>query len=257
MSARSFIMRSAASLLAVSCLATGLHAATVLWDNGPLITHPAGMTNGADRSAVGVGGGTIGAGAQITAGNRVADDFTVSAGSWTVDSARLFSYQTGSTTTSTITGVTLRIWDDVPGVGAVVWGDDTTNVMDDTGFTGIYRTTSTDNTDTNRPIMFVDVDLGGLTLPAGTYWLDFAFTGTLASGPWVPLVSSPTEFITGNARQALSSSGIFNALMDSGAGVNVALPFVLGGTATVPEPASAAAILGSGVILLAALRRRR
>ncbi len=253
----SLVTRSA-FLLAASCFAPGLQA-EVLWDNGPLITHVGGMINGADRSAISPGASTIGAGAQQSAGNRVAEDFTVSVASWTVDSARFFSYQTGSTTTSTLTGITLRIWNDVPGVGSVVWGDDTTNVMSGTGFTGIYRTTSTDNTVLTRPLMFVDVDLAGLELPAGTYWLDFAFTGTLASGPWAPPLGDATEFVTGNARQLVSTGdGNFNPLIDGGSGPNLALPFILEGTAAaIPEPASFPAMLGVGAIAIAALRRRR
>jgi hypothetical protein len=245
-----------ALLLAASCLLTaGLHAASnILWDNGPLLTHAAGMSNGADRSSISVGGTIFGAGAQTSSNNRVADDFTVSGAIWTMESARFFTYQTGSTTTSTLTGITLRVWDDVPGVGSVVWGDDTTNVLSATGFTGMYRTSESDNAGTTRPIMFVDVDLSGLALSAGTYWLDFSFTGSLASGPWAPPVSSTTEFVLGNALQSLAGGG-FNPLMDGSS--NVALPFVLSGTAAVPEPASSAAVLGAGVVLFAALRRRR
>ena len=52
-------------------------------------------------------------------------------GGWFIQTITFFAYQTGSTTTSTMTGVNLQIWDgppDNPG-SAVVWGDTTTNVM--------------------------------------------------------------------------------------------------------------------------------
>ncbi|HQO50194.1 MAG TPA: choice-of-anchor J domain-containing protein, partial [Bacteroidales bacterium] len=54
----------------------------VLYDNGPFINAPAGGPNGADSSVLqntDLGMNTLGAGIQFTAGNRMADDFTVTA----------------------------------------------------------------------------------------------------------------------------------------------------------------------------------
>lgn len=250
------LLTRSALLLATSCLASGLQA-DVIWDNGPLVTHVAGMGNGADRDALYTGSVNLGFAAQTASSNRVADDFTIGTTTRDLTTARFFTYQSGSTTTSTITGITLQIWNGTPGSSSVVWGDEVTNVMSGTGFTGVYRTSPTDSTSTNRPIMYVDVNLTGLSLPAGTYWVDFNFSGTLGSGPWVPSLSSPTGFVTGNALQKLGAAGLYNNVSDNPGPYQVGLPFVIQGTSAIPEPASSAALLGVGVIAVAALRRRR
>ena len=225
----------AAVLVGMSFSGVSQVQADILWDNGPLITHPGAGFGGADASAISPTGTIFGFGSQQTANNRMADDFTVATGGWNLDSLRLFTYQTNSTTASTITGVTLRIWDGVPGVGNIVWGDNTTNVLAGTGFTNIYRTTATTLTNAARPIMFADVNLGGLFLDAGNYYFDWSFSGTLASGPWQPPVSSATQMILGNGLQSLAN-GPYNPALD---GTNQQeLPFVLQGTSAIPEPTS-------------------
>ena len=118
--------------------------ADILYDNGPLVNSPGTGAGGADESilqTVTLSMGTLGWGHQIAFDNRIADEFTVSDPSgWRIDSITFYAYQTGSTTTSTINDMNLRIWDGVPGGGgAVVWGDTSTNVLDSTGWSGIYR----------------------------------------------------------------------------------------------------------------------
>ena len=78
--------------------------------------------------------GTYGFGAQLSAGNRVADDFTVTdAAGWAIDTITFFAYQTVSGTTSTITSLNLQIWDGPPNAGGtVIWGDTTTNILTST-----------------------------------------------------------------------------------------------------------------------------
>ena len=71
---------------------------------------------------------------------------------------------------------------------SVVFGDTTTNRLAGSSFSNIYRVLDTGLTDTARPIM-ADVVTVNTTLPAGTYWLDWQTGGTLASGPWAPPVS--------------------------------------------------------------------
>ena len=58
--------------------------AAVLYDNGTLVTHPGGGAGGLNASAVqtALGNSTYGFGHAISAGLRVADDFTVPAGGW-------------------------------------------------------------------------------------------------------------------------------------------------------------------------------
>jgi len=59
----------------------------------------------------------------INSGYSLADDFTVDQ-TWTVETIDMFAYQTGSSTSSTITGGFFEIWDGVPGSGgSVIFGD--------------------------------------------------------------------------------------------------------------------------------------
>jgi len=203
----------------------------VLYDNGPLVTHPGGGAGGADASALqtALGMNTYGAGAQQSAGNRVAEDVVVP-GQWYVDTITFFAYQTGSGTTSTITGLNLQIWDGPPNAGGtVIWGNTTTNIMASTAFSNIYRVLDTALTNADRPIMAV-VGTVGTMLPAGTYWLDWQFNGTLSSGPWQPPISILGQTTTGNAMQ-YTSTGWAN-LTDTGTLTPQGLPFIIDGTAS-------------------------
>jgi hypothetical protein len=203
----------------------------VIYDNGPLVTHPGGGAGGADASALqtGLGMGTYGFGAQLSAGNRVADDLVVDyAGGWQIDTITFFAYQTGSSTTSTITGLNLRIWNGPPNdpASSVVWGDTTTNIMTSTTWSNIYRVLDTGLLDTQRPVMAV-VGTVGTVLPPGTYWLDWQFNGTLSSGPWQPPISILGQTTTGNAMQ-YTSTGWAN-IVDVGP---QGLPFFIDGAAS-------------------------
>jgi hypothetical protein len=204
----------------------------VLYDNGPLVTHPGGGAGGADASALqtALGMSTYGFGAQLSAGNRVADEFTIASGNWTIETITFFTYQTGSSTTSTITGVNVQIWDGPPnGGGTVVWGNTTTNVMVSTTWSNDYRVLDTGLLDTQRPIMAVVAGVN-TTLPAGTYWLDWQFDGTLASGPWAPPVTILGQTTTGNALQYTSTG--WAAITDGGTLTPQGLPFIVEGTSS-------------------------
>jgi hypothetical protein len=209
----------------------------VLYDNGPLVTHPGGGAGGADASALQTAllMSTYGFGAQQSAGNRVADDFTVTGGGWLVQTMTFFTYQTGSTTTSTITGLNFQIWNGVPGDpgSAVVFGDTTTNRLASTTWTNIYRVLDTNLLDSTRPIMTA-VGTVNTFLPAGTYWVDYQLNGTLTSGPWAPPISILGQTTTGNARQ-FTSTGWAN-LIDTGSSTVQGLPFVIEGLADCSNP---------------------
>ena len=201
----------------------------VLYDNGPMVTHPGGGAGGADASAlqdVSLGMGTYGFGAQLSAGNRVADDFTVTdAAGWTIDTITFFAYQTGSGTTSSITSLNLQIWDGPPNAGGtVIWGDTTTNLLTSTTFANDYRVLEGTLTASDRPIMACVATVNH-TLPAGTYWLDWQFGGSASfSGPWQPPVTILGQTTTGNAIQYTSTG--WAALVDVGP---QGLPFIIDG----------------------------
>lgn len=205
----------------------------VLADNGPLETQP-GFSVSQNLT---LGMSVMGFGANGGLGSRVADDFTVPTNvQWEIAKVTLFAYQTGSGTDSTITGATLRIWDGPPGdVGStVIHGDDTANILSATSFSGIYRVNETSPEDTNRPIMRVEVETVGLTLSAGTYWLDWNFTGSLASGPFQPLVTILGQTTTGNARMASADS--WEDANDTGTNTPQGLPFIIEGVSIEPPP---------------------
>ncbi|MBL8990763.1 MAG: hypothetical protein JNJ48_04190 [Phycisphaerae bacterium] len=237
------MVRSALAVTALLCAAGASYGQ--LYNNGPIVTHPGGMTGaaaGADRSAISPTGGTFGYGS--AAGNRLADDF-LSDASWQITSISFFVYTTGATA-PTVTAATLRIWDAAPNAGGnIIWGDATTNVLTSVAFTNIYRTTGTDTAGTTRRIQEVVINMPNLVLGAGTFWLDWSFTG----GSFVPPVSSTVAPVGGNALQFLNSSQAWNPLAEATAGVT--LPFIIYG---VPSPSAAA---GLGLIGLVGLRRRR
>lgn len=212
----------------------------VLYNNGPFINRLGSGAGGADESVLqtsSLGMTTYGLGVQTSSNNRLADDFTVTATGWRLDAVYFYAYQTGSTTTSSITGINLRIWNGLPGsVGAsIVFGDTTTNRLLSSNWTQSYRVSDVTSGDTSRPVMSVVANLGGVILPAGTYWLDWQLSGSLASGPWAPPITITGQNITGNARQYVGSSSSWVIAEDNGSGTPAqGFPFVLIGNPIAP-----------------------
>jgi hypothetical protein len=188
---------------------------SVLFDNGPVYNSTGTGAGGANESVYYQGGtGTYGSGCQFASGIYLADDFTVPNGkTWSINSIDFYSYQTNSTTTSTFTGIYLRIWNGKPGVAgsAVIWGDMTTNLMINSNFENIYRVLTVAG-GVARPIMKVEARTIGLLLYPGSYWAEYGCTGSLASGPWsAPVVT--TEFITGNAIQTTDAGVTYSDVL--------------------------------------------
>ena len=208
---------------------------SLLYDNGPLVTHPGGGFGGADASALqSTVLNSYGSNQNATLNYRIADDVVVIGGAWTIDSVAFFGYQTGSTTTSTFTSVHLQIWNGPPNESGstIVFGDLTTDRMIRTAFSNIYRSIITNLTASDRPIMRNVVQVGTILQP-GTYWLDWNMTGSLASGPWQPSVTILGQYVTGNGRQFTGSA--WQAIRDSiapGSGNPQGVPFLVYGTAS-------------------------
>lgn len=205
-----------------------------LYTNGPWVTATGTGPGGADLSVLDTAAGNsiFGFGHAVSGGFRVADEFVVPAGGWTLNCAVLYAYQTGSTTTSTMTAVNVRIWDGQPGaVGSnIVFGDTTTNRMISSTWTNAYRVADNAISGTTRPIMAQTVNFGGLNLAAGTYWLDFQTGGSLASGPWAVPITIAGQTVTGNGVQFDGTA--WNPLVD---GANAqGLPFLLLGPVGTP-----------------------
>lgn len=202
----------------------------VLFTYNELVNAAGQGQGGADVSFITAPGTLYGAGSQANLFNWMGDDFTVPAGQqWQIDSVIFYSYQTGSTLTSTITACHLAIWNGrVDSAGVTLRaGDTTTNKMKNTYFSNIYRTTATPpyNTQNTRPIMKV-VDTLNVLLSPGYYWIQTSFRGTLGSGPWAPPRTILNTPITGNAKQKLA--GVWGNFIDGTNGQG--LPFIIYGT---------------------------
>jgi len=202
----------------------------VLYDNGPLVTHPGGGVNGANTSAIQTTLGLLTAGFAHAIGIsvRVADDFVVPAGGWNIATVTVFAYQTGSTTTSTINDVRVQIWNGPPGApgSAVVFGDTTTNRLISSSFTNIYRSVIGDLLANNRPIMANTVAINTI-LPPGSYWLDWTSGGTLASGPFAPPVTLLGQTSKPGANALQLTAGVWEPALDPPFAQD--LPFIFDG----------------------------
>ncbi|MFO7680897.1 MAG: choice-of-anchor J domain-containing protein, partial [Chloroflexota bacterium] len=216
---------------------------TVLYDNGPFITSFGDGPAGSDVSLlqnVSLGLTTLGAGVQFLdpgPHNRIADEFEVTTpGGWTVNNVVFYGYQTGSTTTSSFTGVNYRIWDGPPNDpnSNIVFGDTATNRFEYTAWAGAYRYAENAIGNTTRPVMQI-VGESGIHLMPGTYWLDWQLAGTIASGPWQPPITIIGQNTTGNAMQMLAAG--WTPFVDGGAGTPAqGAPFQLWGETVCDNP---------------------
>ncbi len=170
-----------------------LAAQDLLFSNGPFVTHPGGGPGGSDYSLLSDPLVNYGFGNQVSAGNRVSDDFTVTGEGWIIDSVVFFQYQTGSSLISTFTATNIIIWKGA----TVVWGDASTNRLQRSVWTGCYR--GDDLYSTDRPVMRNTCATPSLTLSPGIYEIDWQADGSLGSGPWCIPVTITGQSNTGNA----------------------------------------------------------
>jgi hypothetical protein len=188
-----------------------------LYDQSELINYPGAGFGGAD--ACGLTGQLFGVSASLSSNHILADDFVIPAGElWVIDSIIVFNYQTLSGITSTINDVRMQIRQgNTPGSGTVVFGDLTTNRLDYTYFSGIYRVPNSNLTDPNRPIMKSRVNTNALSLSSGTYMLEHLVGGNSSyTGPWSPLRTiSTTHIPTGNGYQF---NGTWNSIFEFASG---------------------------------------
>jgi PKD repeat protein len=210
---------------------TWAYPEAILWDNGPLVTDPAACSSmDASRLQTGLGMNTLGFGDQWPLGYRMADQFTITdPGGWQIDQITFFAYQsTAPLNPSPIVGVYYQIWDGPPWAGgSIVWGDLTTNRLLNSANPNLQRDSGTAPCANNRYV-FADVASAGVTLPPGTYWLDWSTEGNGAySGPWAPPVTIVGQTTTGDAQQYTTA---WAAALDTGTLTQQGLPFVIEGT---------------------------
>lgn len=227
--------------------------ATSYYTNGQFENYVVGNgAGGANTSAISPTGVNFGFGAN-NASNRVAEDFTVVGTSWTPTSITLYTYQTGSTTTSSITAVPyVALWTTAPAGAAAPAYSSTANTIVSNVWTNVYRVQSTTLTNAQRPIMAVTISWPAAfppSLTAGTYWLEWGFSGSASfSGPWSPVASIGAS---GNSKQHTIAGDTWAQTLDGTNGVE--LPFVICqcttpiNNPTTPTPqASTTSICGSG-----------
>ncbi len=204
-----------------------------LFDQADLVTRPGAGADGADVSAMYGGQGNYGYNAHATVSDMdhsywIADDFTLTAAA-VVSKIDFFAYVTGSTPTSSpFTGCYVRIYDTQPidSTAVPVWTSGAVSCMASQEWTGIYRTTATALTNTDRPIMQITANIN-TSLAAGTYWVAVCFTAS--NTPWIAPRSILTELSTGNAIQYSINSGNWTALTDGTSLEQMGIPFVVKG----------------------------
>jgi hypothetical protein len=232
----------------------------IIYDNGPLVTHPGGGFGGADASAVqtGLGMSIYGFGHQVDEDNWIADDFTVPSGGWNIGGFGFYAYQTNSGLPSTITAVHLVIFDGPPdNTGSnVVFGNTFTNRLTSSDFTNIYRALDTDLLNNARPV-FLNSCLFDLFLPQGDYWVIWQTDGSLTSGPWAPPITVLGQTSTGNGMQSIDNGSTWAGAEDSGTLTPQGFPFLVYGPSAPVPLSNWAIIIGIGLILAFAVIRFR
>lgn len=275
------------ALLIAVALASPALASGPLFSNGPIVTNPAGGTGAIAGLPISNADGftvpgnpfifsTTGVNTAVAANVAVAEDFTVPAGGWDLDSLTVYAFQS-SQTTATVTSVRVNIWDATPfsagspGAPPVIPQPllAASLVLSAGPGTFVAHRQSATSTSTVRPVFAYTVSLDALpnggVLPQGTYWIQWSMEGALAPSANVfsPLVSPRTAASNLNARLLNSLDGTPGGprvwfegregfVAGQSEGRAYALPFELGGTA-IPSPGAAGVVLMMG---LAARRRR-
>jgi hypothetical protein len=173
-------------------------------------------------------------------GYRLADDFTVPAGGWTVSSVVFFEFQANAQIgMPTINSTNLRIWRGRPGDSGsvIVFGNTTANRLSSVTQAHLFRTPDSNLSNTQREVYRVEVAVSpALALTPGVYWLDWQSGGTLSSGPFdVPVtVLGSTGPAGANARFFDGTS--WSNIRDLGMQTQQEMSFLVRGTAGSSAP---------------------
>lgn len=180
----------------------------------------------------------LGFGAAISADISIADDFTVPAGqTWNITKFSFYAYKTGSAATpSPFDDLRVVVHSSNPALGAttVLFGNLDDNVFDTSSDALIYRIGNSLYPTASAPgitrkIWKIDSTPVTLSLPAGTYWIEWQIGDVAATGNF-----SPASAVVGARTQpgynAVQYIGTWAALVDAGnpataADVAVDIPF--------------------------------
>lgn len=174
---------------------------------------PAGYT----WSEVQVGNVNAGLSASIAGGYALADNFTINCGSWNVTKFTFYAYSTGyAGATSPFTDARVQVFNTDPSVGAPapIWGDLTTNRLSASSSASMYRIFNA-TPGTTREIWKIEVNVTGLNLTSGNYWVEWQVGTALASNfcPPSTVVGSTTQ-PGNNAKQHTLAGNTWAAALD-------------------------------------------
>ena len=197
--------------------------ASVIYTNGPYVTHVGGGFGGLDASLLQnttlghnfFGHSANGASAGPADSFRLADDFTVPAGQmWYVQSVKVHSYRlvVAGSSPITFTDGVCRIWDAPPnGAANVVFGDVTTNRLVASTFDNCYRAFEATPLNNQRGVVESELAVGKLFGP-GTYWVEWGVNDATLGNVFAPPITIPGQFVTGDGLQLDVNLGAWNRL---------------------------------------------
>lgn len=216
------VFKSLIVLCLFCALSVKINAQTYV--NGNLstgVTASTGETapNCATWSEVQLGNVNAGYAASVFDGFTVADDFTVTGGTWNISKFTFYAYSTGyAGTVSPFDSVRLRIYNTDPSTGTAtpIFGDLVANRFISSSFSGMYRIFN-GAADLTRKIWKIEA-AASVSLAPGTYWVEWQVGTDLVSNfspastvvgtvtqpgnnglqntlpaTWIPLVDGPTE----------------------------------------------------------------
>ena len=202
-----------------------------LFSNGAFITQPTGGTGTIAGLPISKCDGftvpgstfvysTTGIAETVATSTAVAEDFTVPAQGWDLDTLTVYAFQT-SQTTATVTQVQVNLWTETPynagspGAPATLPQPVLAANLLLTPSPGVFvcHRQSVTSTGTVRPVFAYTVSLDGLPnggrLPAGRYWIQWSCLGAASpsNNVFTPLVSPRTSVSGHNARQLNALDG--------------------------------------------------